>query len=314
MNSDDIEYLEKNIDNYERQISGPWRLTKWVKNGFPPSYIFSEEHGNEGSCPKEKEITQLLREIIDETENVHVFIEHFVHGDDVSNTDKNLQEACSIKSDNSVLNNLRTCLEVMRIKRSDKRDNVHFVDPRTDLVAILPGGGVHKSIQFHTKHLIENGENDTVLLTLYEAYIHPLQSLFPDKLVPSGRLSGSIQKAKEIMTNEQRTVFDIVWKRDVIGKISELTSEFRRMQNNVDVSLSTVQNLYILYRDMTNKFLDTWLLSHLFIAQNNQMSASVIYLGSLHSLNFEKYLETYGYKKDYLVENKNLNSCVNVQK
>jgi len=313
MNSD-VEYLEKTIDKSDSNISGPWRMTKWVKDNEPPSYVFSEEHENKGSCPGEKEITSLFREIIDETDDVHVFIEHFVHGDDVFNTTNTVEEACSIRSNNSILNNLRTCLEVMRIKSSDKKNNVHFVDPRTDLVAILPGGNVYKSITFYTQHLISKGEKDAALMTLYEAYIHPLQSLFPDKLVPSGRFSGSIEKAKSLMTNEQRTFFQNIWKTDVIGRISDLTTEFRRMQSESDVNSSTIEHLYILYRDMTNKFLDTWLLAHLFIAQNDKMSASVIYLGSLHSLHFEKYLESYGYKKDYLTENKNLDSCLAIKK
>ena len=225
MNSD-IEYLEKNIDNSKNKISGPWRMTKWVKDGSPPSYIFSEEHGNEGSCPQQKEITQLLHEIIDETENVHVFIEHFNYGNDIVNTNQNIEEACTIKSDNSILNNLRTCLEVLRIKKPSKRENVHFVDPRTDLVSILPGGGVYNSIKFYTKSLLENNDKDGVLVVLYESYIHPLQSLFPDKLIPSGRLSGSIKNAKELMTSEQVKLFDVIWKKDIIGRISELTSEF----------------------------------------------------------------------------------------
>ena len=152
------------------------------------------------------------------------------------------------------------------------------------------------------------------MVTLFEAYIHPLHSLFPDKLVPSGRFSGSIEKAKNAMTNEQKSFFTMIWKKDVIAKISELTREFRRMQKTSDVSSETVKNLYILYRDMTNKFLDTWLLAHVFLAQNKNMSASVVYLGSLHSLHFEKYLESYGYKKDYLVENKNLVSCISTKK
>ena len=313
MNSDII-YLEENIDNYEDKISGPWRLTKWTKDGSPPSYIFSEEHENEGSCPDKKEITQLLKEIIDETDDVHVFIEHFTYGNDIVNTYKNIEEACTIKSDNSILNNLRTCLEVLRIKQSDKKDNIHFVDPRTDMVAILPGGGVYNSVKFYTKNLLDKNDKDGALVVLYEAYIHPLQSLFPDTLVPCGRLSGSIKHAKELMTNEQVQIFNTIWKRDVIDRIAKLTSEFRRMQTNLDVTLDTIENLYILYRDMTNKFLDTWLLSHLFIAQNKNMSASVIYLGSLHSLNFEKYMESYGYQKKYTSENKNLNSCLQIKR
>ena len=221
---------------------------------------------------------------------------------------------CIRDSDNTILNNLRTCLEVMRIKRSERKDNIHFVDPRTDLIAILPGGNVYKSIQFYTQSLLEKDDKEAVLVTLFEAYIHPLNSLLPDQLVPSGRFSGSIEKAKNMMTSDQKNFFTMVWKKDVIGRILELTTEFKRMQKTLDVSTETLQNLYILYRDMTNKFLDTWLLAHIFLAQNKNMSASVVYLGSLHSLHFEKYLESYGYKKDYLVENKNLVSCISTKK
>ena len=313
MNSD-IKYLEDNIDNSTNQISGPWRMSKWVKENEPTSYVFSEEHGNEGTCSSGKEITKLIRDVLGNTDNVHVFIEHFIHADEIFNTDQSLEQACSIVSDNTILNNLRTCLEVMRIKRSERKDNIHFVDPRTDLIAILPGGNVYKSIQFYTQSLLEKDDKEAVLVTLFEAYIHPLNSLLPDQLVPSGRFSGSIEKAKNMMTSNQKTFFTMVWKKDVIGRILELTTEFKRMQKTLDVSTETVQNLYILYRDMTNKFLDTWLLAHIFLAQNKNMSASVVYLGSLHSLHFEKYLESYGYKKDYLVENKNLVSCISTKK
>ena len=313
MNSD-IKYLEDNIDNSTNQISGPWRMSKWVKENEPTSYVFSEEHGNEGACSSGKEITKLIRDVLGNTDNVHVFIEHFIHADEIFNTDQSLEQACSIVSDNTILNNLRTCLEVMRIKRSERKDNIHFVDPRTDLIAILPGGNVYKSIQFYTQSLLEKDDKEAVLVTLFEAYIHPLNSLLPDQLVPSGRFSGSIEKAKNMMTSNQKTFFTMVWKKDVIGRILELTTEFKRMQKTLDVSTKTLQNLYILYRDMTNKFLDTWLLAHIFLAQNKNMSASVVYLGSLHSLHFEKYLESYGYKKDYLVENKNLVSCISTKK
>ena len=139
----------------------------------------------------------------------------------------------------------------MRIKRSERKDKIHFVDPRTDLIAILPGGNVYKSIHFYIQSLLEKDDKESVLITLFEAYIHPLQSLFPDKLVPSGRFSGSIEKAKNMMTSDQKTFFTMIWKKDVIGRISELTTEFRRMEKTSDISSETVQNLYILYRDMT---------------------------------------------------------------
>lgn len=312
----DISYLKKNIDNYDGSISGPWRLSVWERPGYPPSYVFSEEHGNEGSCPNEKGITSLMSDILHETERVHVFIEHFIHGDDVLNTNKTIKGSCSLSSEDAVLNNMRTCLEVIKIKNTDtKKDRVHFIDPRADLVAILPNGNVYKAIEYYVKHLLEKGNKEKALMTVYEAYIHPLLSLFPDKLVMSGRLSGSMENSRKTMTQEQKLFFDRVWKEDVVGRISTLTEEFGKMQKEMSITPSSLEHTSILYRDMTNKFLDTWLLSRVFLAQNNaNMTASVIYLGSLHSLNFEKYLEDFGYKRRYIVENKNLTACISMKK
>ena len=310
--NDDILFLKENIDG---KISGPWRLSVWERPGFPPSYVFSEEHENKGSCPDENSITSLMSEILHSTKNVHVFIEHFLHGDDILNTSKTVKGSC-VASEDAVLNNMRNCLEVIKIKNIDgsKKDRIHFIDPRADLVAILPNGNVYKSIEYYVKHLLETGDKEKAIMTIYEAYIHPLLSLFPDKLVMSGRLSGSMEKCRNKMTNEQKKFFDLTWKEDVIGRISELTREFSIIQKKKSISLSSLEHISILYRDMTNKFLDTWLLSRVFIAQNDaNMTASVIYLGSLHSLNFEKYLEKFGHKRKYIVENRDLSSCISVK-
>ena len=43
---------------------------------------------------------------------------------------------------------------------------------------------------------------------------------------------------------------------------------------------------------------------------HSAISTSVIYLGSLHSLNMEKYFSSMGYKNDIKIENKNLDSCI----
>lgn len=311
----DVSFLKENIENYDGSISGPWRLSVWERPGFPPSYVFSEEHGNKGSCPSEKGITSLMSDILHETENVHVFIEHFIHADEIFNTDKTTAKSCSIASPDAVLNNMRTCLEVIKIKNvNEKKDRVHFIDPRADLVAILPNGNVYKAIEYYVKHLLDLGDKEKAIMTVYEAYIHPLLSLFPDKLVMSGRLSGSMETSREKMTEEQKKFFDAVWKRDVVGRISTLTEEFTRVQKNMSISPSSLENISILYRDMTNKFLDTWLLARVFIAQNYaNMTASVVYLGSLHSLNFEKYLEDFGYKRRYINENKDLSSCISMK-
>ena len=304
----DISQINKTIFN-GKDISGPWRLTVWEHPSRPSSYVFSEEHENIGSCPDEMDISKLSMNILNNTENAHVFIEHYIHASEISNTKHTVEKTCKLAKDKTILNNMRNCLEVLRINDPKNKDRIHFIDPRVDIVAILPDGKVYDALKMYISNKIREGDKECALMTIYEAFIHPLLSMFPDKLVMKGRMIGSIEKLRERMTSDQVSFFDMVWKTDVIGKISSLTELFRDMQKKKD--LSRINEIYTLYRDMTNKFLDTWLLANVIIAENSMgMSASIIYLGSLHSLNFEKYLEKMGYSRSKIFENKNLHSCL----
>ena len=69
----DLEYLEDYFKEGGVTVSGPWKLTVWKKTNSPPCYLFSEEHANEGSCPEEKDISTVSRELLNNTENVHIF-------------------------------------------------------------------------------------------------------------------------------------------------------------------------------------------------------------------------------------------------
>lgn len=307
---EDVKVIDGMLQDGSR-ISGPWRLTVWEREGKPPSYVFSEEHANSGSCPGEKDISRLTTDILQTTRNVHVFVEHYMHANEVVNTSKTVEGACSVARDKAILNNMRNCLEVIRIRDPESRDRVHFIDPRVDIVAILPDGKVYEALEMYVTTKIGEGDKESALMALYEAFIHPLLSLFPDKLVMTGRMTGSVEKLRTQMTPSQVSFFDSVWKEDVIKRIAGLTKVFREMQGNSDVS--RLDDIYVMYRDMTNKFLDAWLLANVLIAESSMgMSASVIYLGSLHSLNFEKYLETMGYSRKSLHENRDLTSCLKV--
>ena len=307
---EDLLSLEQCLLEGSGTISGPWRLTVWENPGKPLHYVFSEEHKNEGSCPNEKDISTLARQVLRETDNVHVFIEHFIHAASIETSDHD-ENVCTTSKEKAILNNMRNCLEVLRIKNPRESHRIHFVDPRTDIVAILPDGKVFDAINMYVESRLDKKDFDGALMTLYEAFIHPLLSIFPEKLNMTGRLTGQMQIARELMNNQQREFFDIIWKRDVIKRISELTELFRSMQKNKE--FHRVKELMKSYRDMTNKFLDTWLLAKIFSAENNGMTASIIYLGSLHSLNFEKYLEQIGYIRTRIVENEDLISCLNVK-
>jgi len=292
-----------------KNISGPWRLSVWEKDGHPPSYVFSEEHANKGSCPDQMDISALSTNILNSTSNVHVFIEHYIHANEMINTKHTEEKTCNIAKDKAILNNMRNCLEVLRITDPSKKERIHFIDPRVDIVAILPDGKIYDALDMFITSKIKEGDTECALMTIYEAFIHPLMSMFPDKMVMKGRMVGTIENMRSKMTPGQKTFFDSVWKKDVIGRISTLTKFFRDMQKSSD--LSEINQMYKLYKDMTNKFLDTWLLANVLIAENSMnMSASVIYLGSLHSLNFEEYLHQMGYTRKSLFENKNLSACL----
>lgn len=306
--SDDINRVNDTLHN--STISGPWRLTVWDKEGHPPSYIFSEEHASDGSCPDQRDISAILREILDKTRRAEVFIEHFIHAEEITNPRSDIRKGCVARSD-AILNGLRLCLEVVKISSTKHANRIHFCDPRCDIVSIMPDGKVYDAIEAHVNQLEEAGKVSEALLTLYEAFIHPLLSVVPDGMNMHGRLSGSMKKARESMTDTQVEFFDVMWQMDVVTSIKNLTEAYSKMHGASDVSSAAA--FMTQYTRTINKFMDTWLLAQMFQAENGGMSASVLYLGSLHSLNLEKYLQAYGYTKTSIHENKNLAACLAIK-
>lgn len=309
MNSEvvDVHVLAEILTN--KTISGPWRLSVWEKKGHPPSYIFSEEHSSEGSCPDERDVSSVMREILDKTRKTEIFIEHFIHAEEVYSPRQEAEEACVAKS-SDILNGLRMCMEVVKITSTKHGDRIHFCDPRTDIVAVLPDGKVYEAIESYVKQLVKENKKSEALLTIYEAFIHPLLSVVPDSKSLNGRMSGNIKSARESMTDAQRSFFDQVWRLDVVTSIKDLTSTYSVMHENND--LGSTREFMTQYTKTINKFMDTWLLSKMFNAENNGMSSSVLYLGSLHSLNLEIYLEMYGYVRASTHENRNLRACLRI--
>lgn len=306
-NMNDHSYMTRELQPGST-ISGPWRLTVWEKNSEdPPCYLFSEEHANEGSCPENKDITILAKEVLASTENVHVFIEHFVHAMDIAKVKMTQKEACSAKS-KAILNNMRNCLEVLRVERPEENKRIHFVDPRMDIVAVLPDGKLYEAISHYTEHLAQKGDVDGALMTVYEAFIHPLLSIVPDKLGVDGRMTGVMERFRNRMTLPQKEFFLRTWKTDVVQRIKGLSDKYVSLQKTRN--LSQLDKFKSSYTDMVNKFMDMCLLAQFFVAQNDGMTAALVYAGSLHSMNFETYLEMYGYKRTRIHENKNLGSCL----
>lgn len=306
MNSD-VEALDSILSN--TTISGPWRLSVWVKDGHPPSYIFAEEHSSEGSCPEQRDVSSVMREILDKTTKTEIFIEHFIHAEEIENPREGVEKACVARS-SAILNGLRMCMEVVKITSTRHGGRINFCDPRTDIVSILPDGKVYEAIDSYVTKLVQENKLPDALLTIYEAFIHPLLSVVPDNKSLDGRMSGSIKTARESMTEGQRSFFDEIWKMDVVTSIKELTETYSSMHKAK--SLGDIKEFMRQYTRTINKFMDTWLLSKIYNAENNGMSSSVLYLGSLHSLNIEKYFEMYGYKRAAMHENRNLHACLSV--
>jgi len=307
-----------------KKISGPWRCAIYAhpEGKMSPTVIFSEEHNNEGSCPNETHVVSVLKDILNNTDNAHVFIENFIYSDDIENFgNRTVNSDCkNPKDDEQVLNHMRKCLEIIKSSRSHLKERIHFIDPRVDLIAILPNGKIYEAIDLYVKDLASNKKYSDVIVTLYEAFIHPLMNLFPDNLILTGRLSGAIKEAKSKMTHEQLIFFEKVWKYDVLDNVSGLVdflSSMKKKKNtyNYESIIKDVDKIKILYRDMTNKFLDTWLLAKLFVAENEtKMDVSIMYLGSLHSLHIESYFKDMGYILVDFFENNSLLSCINIDK
>lgn len=306
--NNDITALRDSV--YNSTISGPWRLTVWEKDGHPPCYIFAEEHESHGSCPEERDISSVLREILDKTRSTEVFIEHFVHAGEITNARVDPALACAARS-SSILNGLRLCLEVTKITNAQHAERIHFCDPRCDIVCIMPDGKVYEAIQMYVTKLARDGNVAEALLTLYEAFIHPLLTVVPDTKRTGGRLSGVIKKVRDLMSYDQLEFFDETWKADVVTSIKDLTQTYTSMHEAKDIT--NVAEFMTQYTTTINKFMDTWLLAQMFHSENNGMSSSVLYLGSLHSLNMEKYLERYGYRRTSINENKNLYACLDIK-
>lgn len=310
-------------------VSGPWRLTVWDSSTTGNLYVFSEEHANKGSCPQNRHFSTLASEILRKTRGVHVLVENFIHAHDIvtprTGINTSIAQACS-PVNVGILNNLRSCLEVMRINSQHCPDGcakrIHFIDPRVDMVSVLPDGKLFEAISFYAHHKASQGSFDDAVLTVFESLVHPLSSLLPDRKNLMGRLVGVFEAFRTKMTPAQRVTFDKIWVRDITGGIGVINAKYVKLHENYSTSKrktapslakfsQDVEELKQIYKRYTNKFMDVWLLAHIFMIQNTSASnGMVMYLGSLHGLEIEKHLSLHGLRKIHHSESQNLDSCL----
>jgi len=310
-------------------ISGPWRLaiydTSHSETDSGKIFVFSEEHENDGSCPDKRHFSELMKEILEKTSDTYILIENFIHANDLKNPRGNpdLNKACAPVED-GILNNLRNCMDTMRLNdkycRGSCKDRIHNIDPRADAVYVMPDGKLFEAITHYSDFQASNGDFNEAVLTIYEALIHPLSSLFPDRKTLKGRLVGIFETLRSKMTSRQGETFDKIWKNDIIKRIVGLNSSYVNLQRKYPSSskslrsfTSDVEELKIMYKEFTNKLVDIFLLAHVFLIQNiGNTDGMVIYTGSLHSLQVEKYLDQHGFKLVKKIESKGLDSCLTV--
>lgn len=312
-------------------ISGPWKLTVWDSSDTGVNsgkvYVFIEEHENEGSCPEKRHFSSIAKEILEKTNGVHILVENFIHANDLENTRSGhttpVQSCAPVEQ--GILNNLRNCLEVMRINEQYCMDNcsnrIHFIDPRVDMVSVLPDGKLFQAISHYSDYRASKGDFSEAVLTIYEALVHPLSSLLPDKKNLKGRLVGSFDMFRSKMSPPQGETFDTVWRKDITGGIININSKYVNLmkkyvlgdkkKHNLNVFSSEVEDIKQCYKEFTNKFLDVWLLAHVFMIQNTHTSnGMVMYLGSLHGIQIEKYMKLHGFKMLNKLQNNDLDSCL----
>lgn len=313
-------------------ISGPWRLTVWdsSRTGIDSGkiYVFSEEHENEGSCPENRHFSVIAKDILQKTTGVHVLVENFLHANDLIYTRNGTNDpvqACA-PVEKGILNNLRGCLEVMKLNEQhcmgDCSNRIHFIDPRVDLVSVLPDGKLFQAISHYTDHRASKGDFPGAVLTVYEALVHPLSSLLPDKRNLRGRLVGTFETLRRKMSASQGETFDRLWESEITGGITSINHKYTELQKDFSIPgrsynlkrFSTkVEAIKQAYKVFTNKFLDVWLLAHVFMIQNTTNSnGMVMYLGSLHGIVIEKYLASHGFVKTNVIQNRSLDSCLPV--
>ncbi len=309
-------------------VSGPWRLTVWDSQTSGNMYVFSEEHANKGSCPQHRHFSALASEILKKTRGVHVLVENFVHANEImtpkTGHGTTIAQACS-PVNTGILNNLRNCLEVMKINSrfcpGGCAKRIHFVDPRVDLVSVLPDGKLFEAISHFVHDKASRGSIDDAILLVFESIVHPLSSLLPDRKNLRGRLVGVFDAFRSKMTAAQKNTFDRVWAGDITAGISAINSKYIKLNqtysssNNFSIQrfLQDVEEIKQMYKRYTNKFMDIWLLAHIFMIQNlPDSSGMVMYLGSLHGLEVEKYLSLHGFRKTYHAENRTLGSCLSL--
>ena len=296
----DATFLDRILQG--RRISGPWRVTVWTKsknhqNQNQKIWVFAEEHEYRGACGLEvqhTDLTDLVSFIANNTQRVHVFLELFC-----SRCDSNV-----FLDETSTLQKLRNCLEI------GQQDKIHFVDPRTDLTAVLPDGKLYQAVMHYVDHLRRQHRQDEVKLLLYETFVHPLLSIVNPDGTLQGRLNMVMQKYLESMTPSQYRFFVSKWHNDVILNVLYVYRVYDELSD--DEKNYNILPLLDAYTDMVNKFTDLWLLANFFKADNDGMTGAIVYAGSKHSLHFEKYLAEMQYELLDQTTNQDLSACLTI--
>jgi hypothetical protein len=323
----------ENILQERGYISGPWRVSLYERYDGAPIYVFSEEHHDNGNCAsqgvKSAHVTSVVHDILTKTDYSHVLVEHFLHASEVTREDDTV---CSIAPPTGSLENLRSCLEVLMNPTVCKKckDRIHFIDPRADIVCVLPDGNLFKAITEYSVKCAASGNYSDAILVLYEALIHPLWSVLPDKKLLIGRLKGQFEDFFDKLPPHKKAQFDAMWKREISDQFSELLGIYNAMHTKFCMDRSgtledfkaAVEHVLMNYKLFTNTFLDLWTLCVIDTIKKDTVSAILVYFGSLHGQNVERLLNEMDYGRRgfftngpmRVIEDPGANACINIRR
>jgi hypothetical protein len=266
-------------------VSGPWQIATLQKDDTK-IILVSEEHGNEGSCPENKSILDILKDAL-ELENTHLFLEQFLYAE--SYTKEHMES--SPKTNPSMMSQIRSYMTANRNER------IHFVDCRTDVVAIFPDNLLFEAIELYCKK-----NKDNAYKLLYEALIHPLLSLDPHNVWFKGemRLKGRFLQNYNRLDAETKECINTLWHDKVHLEFYDL-NQMHKEKKPVDEILQQ-------YKMVTNAIFDVWCITEMLGYNGSNL---ILYAGSLHCMRLEEYFRfRFGFRLIKKEFNEDIQACV----
>ncbi len=209
--------------------------------------LLGEEHTNAHQCADVGGTDAVAGVIACARAGVHVYLEmptRYVAQDSVNDLACPRSEG---RARRAVLNELRTCLFILKVRRGVAADNVHFVDPR-ELVGTLPYTDAERAF-------VASRPRADEVLDRFELPLRRARDLVYPKLHPAARPH---------------------WVADVSKRADEIRAATAWAR---DPARATVQS----YRDAIDAVMDLYAFSRMRVQMEKGARDHVVYAGSAHA-------------------------------